>query len=183
MDPRVVRTRASLQAALLELAREGGLESVTIGEIADRAGVNRSTYYQHYADKETLLADALDALVGGVVVAASGETDERGIPVELPAYLAHVQDHADLYREILGDHGSAVVMARLRSRLEAIVIASLGETPGEPYPGVPVDVVAAGLSGAAMGVVAAWLGRSPLPPVDEAAEWMWAVLGGFASAA
>jgi len=176
MDPRVVRTRAQLQATLLELARAGGLESVTIGEIADRAGVNRSTFYQHYADKETLLADALDSVVGEVVVAAGGETDERGIPVELTAYLTHVHDHAEIYREILGYRGSTVVMARLRARLEAIVVASLGAAPGDPYPGVPVDVVAAGLSGAAMGVVAAWLGRSPTPTVDVAAQWMWTVL-------
>ena len=41
-----------------------------------------------------------------------------------------------------------------------------------------LDVVSAGLSGAALGVVGAWLRHDPLPPVDDAAAWMWAVITG-----
>ena len=62
MDPRIARTRQSLQAALFELARERGLDEITVADIAERAGVNRSSFYQHYSDKDTLLADAIDAV-------------------------------------------------------------------------------------------------------------------------
>ncbi|MEZ5190283.1 MAG: helix-turn-helix domain-containing protein [Schumannella sp.] len=65
MDPRIARTRRSLQEALLELARERELDDISVGDVAERAGVNRSSFYQHYADKETLLADALDSAAEG----------------------------------------------------------------------------------------------------------------------
>lgn len=178
MDPRIARTRASLQSALLELAHDGGLAAVTVGEITERAGVNRSTFYQHYDDKDTLLADALDAAMVQVGDTLGGAVDAEGIPVEIYAYLAHVRDNATLYRDVLGDHGSAVVAARLRQRLDAIVVSSIAAAPANPYRDVPLDVVSAGISGAALGVVRAWLTRDPLPPTEEAATWVWAVVTG-----
>jgi len=63
VDPRIARTRSSLHEALLGLCRESDYASVSISDITDAAGVNRSTFYQHYADKEELLADALDSFV------------------------------------------------------------------------------------------------------------------------
>src|SRR5690606_15118949 len=63
VDPRIARTRRSLQEALFELARERGLDEISVADIAERAGVNRSSFYQHYSDKDTLLADAIDAVV------------------------------------------------------------------------------------------------------------------------
>jgi AcrR family transcriptional regulator len=163
---------------LLELAQEEGLDTVTVGTITDRAGVNRSTFYQHYDDKDTLLADALEAAMAPMGDAFSGDVDEAGIPVEIHGYLALVRDNAELYRNVLGDHGSAVVTARLRRRLDSIIVGSLAAAPENPYTGVPLDVVSAGLSGAALGVVSAWLNKDPLPPVGDAAQWMWAVVSG-----
>ena len=61
MDARVERTRRSLQEALFALTQERPLDEVTVGDIAERAGVNRSSFYQHYADKETLLAFAIES--------------------------------------------------------------------------------------------------------------------------
>ena len=63
MDARVVRTRRSLQESLFALARERPLEELTVADIVQRAGVNRSSFYQHYADKDTLLADAIDPIL------------------------------------------------------------------------------------------------------------------------
>ena len=178
MDPRVARTRASLQHALLSLAQEGGLDAVSVGTITDRAGVNRSTFYQHYDDKDTLLADALEAAMSELGDSFSGELGADGIPVEFHGYLEHVRDNADVYREVLGDRGSAVVMSRLRRRLDTLIVGSITAAPENPYAGVPLDVVSAGLSGAALGVVGAWLKLEPLPPVSDAAAWMWAVITG-----
>lgn len=165
---------------MLELARERGLEAATVGALTTSAGVNRSTFYQHYSDKETLLADALDAAVDELSVRSRvpADSDPHAIPDELYAYLEHVKEHVDIYRRILGDHWSAVVMARLQARLNSIIVESLTESPPPPFAGMPVDVVAAGISGASIGVVTAWISRDPLPPVNEAAEWLWRVLRG-----
>jgi AcrR family transcriptional regulator len=184
MDPRIARTRSSLQQALLELARERPLEAVTVGDIAERAGVNRSSFYQHYSDKETLLADALDA--AAEEAAAQLPTLEglpHGPPAALFAYLAHVDANADLYRRALGEQGSAVVMARVRGSIETVVREAVAGSAVRSFADVPIDVVAAGITGSALGVIRAWVDRDPRPPVETAAAWLWRMLLGPESAA
>lgn len=183
MDPRIARTRSSLQEALLELARERGLDEISIGDVVERAGVNRSTFYQHYTDKETLLADALDAAAeeAGADLPSLHETPPEP-PEVLVSYLRHLDANAALYRRVFGEHGSAVVVARLRTRLEAIVADGIARAEGAGFYGdLPRDVVAAGVAGSVMGVLGVWLAREPRPSAEVAAEWLWRVLLGPAA--
>jgi AcrR family transcriptional regulator len=59
VDPRVTRTRKLIRDALLSLLAEKTFESISVQDIAERATVNRATFYAHYTDKFALL----DALV------------------------------------------------------------------------------------------------------------------------
>ena len=54
-DPRVRRTRQLLQNAFLELMQEKGFSAISIHDITERATVNRSTFYAHFADKYALM--------------------------------------------------------------------------------------------------------------------------------
>lgn len=183
MDARIARTRASLQDALMELAREQPLDEITVADIADRAGVNRSSFYQHYADKDVLLADALDAAfeeTGARLAMLTGPVS--GPPDEMRIYLSHVEKHAALYSRVLGDRGSAIVTARVRDRIEQVAMEGISLSASPAYDGVPLEVVAAGVTGAALGVVRAWLERDPRPSVETAVGWLWQVLLGPGSA-
>ncbi|WP_438854426.1 TetR/AcrR family transcriptional regulator [Agromyces sp. M3QZ16-3] len=179
VDVRVERTRRALQEALFALAREHPLEDVTVADIATRAGVNRSSFYQHYSDKETLLADALDAAAELVDADLPEMTEPLTDPPQaLFDYLVHLDENAEVYRRVLGPHGSAVVMARLRGRLESIVQEGIAKTSPPAFEGLPLDVVGAGIAGSALGVIEAWLAREPRPSVETAAGWLWRMLLG-----
>jgi AcrR family transcriptional regulator len=54
-DPRVIRTRQLIQQAFMDLFHERSFEEITIQEIADRATINRVTFYAHFQDKFALL--------------------------------------------------------------------------------------------------------------------------------
>lgn len=179
VDPRIARTRRSLQEALFELARERELDDISIADIAERAEVNRSTFYQHYSDKDTLLADAIDAVVeeaGGALPILTEITPEP--PEILAQYLRHVEENAAVYTRIFGDHGSPVAVARLRDRIRLIVADSVASSHKDAFHDVPADVLAAGLAGSVLAVLEAWLTREPRPPVETAVGWMWRVLLG-----
>lgn len=55
VDPRIKRTRQLLQQALMDLMREKSFQAITIQDIAERATVNRVTFYAHFEDKYALL--------------------------------------------------------------------------------------------------------------------------------
>ncbi|MNC11750.1 DNA-binding transcriptional repressor FabR [compost metagenome] len=54
-DPRVIRTRRLLQDAFAALLQEKDFESITVRDIAERATVNRTTFYAHFVDKFEML--------------------------------------------------------------------------------------------------------------------------------
>ena len=52
--------------ALLILMEEKSFEKITIGEITDKAGVNRSSYYRHFNMKEDLLRWYFYKIIGEI---------------------------------------------------------------------------------------------------------------------
>ena len=46
-DPRSVRSRAALVAAMTELLDERELDTISVTQVVQRAGVTRPTFYQH----------------------------------------------------------------------------------------------------------------------------------------
>src|SRR5699024_2191113 len=54
-DPRVIRTRNLLMTALTDLIQECRYEEISVSLIVRNAGVNRSTFYLHFLDKEDII--------------------------------------------------------------------------------------------------------------------------------
>ena len=180
MDPRIARTRASMQTALLDLCREQEYADLSVSDITEASGINRSTFYQHYADKEALLSDALDGFVEAA--AAQIEAEKLNAPDADPRemirkFLEHVRENAALYRTVLGPTGSPVIVANLRQRVIALALSGLSQVPREA--GLPpLNIVAAGIAGSFISVVREWLSMKPLPSADRVTEWAWSALTG-----
>ncbi len=56
-DRRVQRTRQLLHDALISLILQKGYDRITVQDIVDRANVGRSTFYDHFQDKDDLRKD------------------------------------------------------------------------------------------------------------------------------
>lgn len=61
-DPRVRRTRDLIQRAFIELLQERGFEAIRVQDIAERATINRATFYAHFVDKFALFDALLDEM-------------------------------------------------------------------------------------------------------------------------
>ena len=55
--------KAGLAESLLRLMDEKPFAEITVREIAEGAGIDRSTYYRHFATREDVLDDYLGGLV------------------------------------------------------------------------------------------------------------------------
>jgi AcrR family transcriptional regulator len=106
LDARARRTRESLGAAVIRLARERPLHSLSVTDLTGAAGISRPTFYLHYASPDELFADLLrsriTAAVGpGSTVQDIEELDRRG-PEALTALLQEVEENRPLYRSLIG---------------------------------------------------------------------------------
>ncbi|MDQ1129470.1 TetR/AcrR family transcriptional regulator [Microbacterium sp. SORGH_AS_0888] len=183
VDPRVVRTRTALQDALLALALARPLEEITVSDIVECAGVNRSSFYQHYADKDRLLSDALSRDLDEVAARVAERTGPpefvAGVPAELVVYLEHIAANVELFRRVLGPHATSAGAESLRDRIVEVVGTAIAPTLPIAFEGVPREVVAAGIAGSVLAVVGEWLRHDPLEPVPAVAHWVWSVLTGL----
>ncbi|GGM73528.1 TetR family transcriptional regulator [Longimycelium tulufanense] len=181
-DPRVRRTRGLLRAAVLELAAERDLDSVSIAEIAERAGINRATVYLHYRDRDDLLLDAVEDAVRGLVAAAArcpalpGQPAPDEPPEPLTDLFAHVESNAVLYRRLFGPSGSARFAARIRQAVAAEVLAQLEDAGAQGLSGVPRAVHADYFAGALLGIVAGWLEAQEPLSQQEIVHATWTLL-------
>src|SRR4030081_388335 len=55
-------SRDRLVVAAVDLFTEQGYDATTVAQIAERAGVGRSTFFRHFADKRELLVAGQEAL-------------------------------------------------------------------------------------------------------------------------
>ena len=53
-DLRVVRTRKLIEDAFMDLLDGSNLQKITVGQITERAMINRGTFYDHFMDKYAL---------------------------------------------------------------------------------------------------------------------------------
>lgn len=60
MDRRIQKSQHAIMEAFMSLVLDKGLENITLGEIAEKANVNRGTIYLHFIDKYDLRDKCLD---------------------------------------------------------------------------------------------------------------------------
>ncbi|GAB2832207.1 hypothetical protein GCM10022221_33880 [Actinocorallia aurea] len=176
VSPRAQRTRARLQDALLDLVASRDLDQISVSDVTKRAGVNRSTFYEHFTDAHDLAAHACTALFDEIIAAAP--VVGPGSPPEvvgrggdaLAELFARIGERADLYRALLGPTGSARVIDHLRRRLTIAIhvnftspsAASHADDPAD----IPDDPTSALLAGTLLSAATDWLHR-PRPESPE----------------
>lgn len=91
-DPEGTRT-AILDAAQTILAKDGA-EALSVSRVANLAGVNRGTAYQHFLAKEDLIEATMERVSHQLLEAVFEETEEAGSPEEdtLEPDLQHLPD-------------------------------------------------------------------------------------------
>lgn len=186
-DPRVRRTRRLLREALLALIRERGFDAISVQELAERAELNRATFYLHYRDKYELLTqsmkDMLDELVSpaylqsgpgpGVREPVRGLRGIDETPPEFVRWFEHAAAHPELYHILLSSDGMVAFLTQIRRHIEQLMEPWLEQRFRAEDGGVPLALRSRFLSSAFLGVLAWWLAeRMPHPP-ERMALWLW----------
>lgn len=160
MDRRVRRTRNLLGNALLELIQEKKFEQITIQDISDRADLNRATFYLHYGNKEELLADSLESYFDTLVEQITPLTLEKPIwdnPEVDEMVFAHVAEHAELYRVLLGENGMGYVINRVIDYIAQFSALQLQTGLGDVEPHAPIEIIARHVAGSLYALLTWWL--------------------------
>lgn len=118
IDPRVLRTRQLIKDAVIELLEEMDIEKISVNRIAERAQINRVTFYLHYQDLQDMLEKMADEMVADILEAVSiYEEKLEHVKSEgwviLEALLIYIADNARFYKIVLNSRRSPIFTDRL----------------------------------------------------------------------
>lgn len=174
LDPRVVRTRALLRDAFISLLMEQGYDSITIQDIADRAGLRRATFYLNYKDKEELLTATLDGMMESITAEISQIDDNPLDPVcnerVIRLVFEHARQHADLYQIILQGHGAIRMVRHVREYMATRIRTMHADDLQAGNSDFPVDVVANYMAASELSMLIWWLENDMPYPVEQMAR-------------
>lgn len=169
VDRRVLRTRKSLEQALIALTLEKDYDAITIQEITDKADIGYRTFFRHYSNKDELLQDVLNTTMmalRGLMSPPSKEilADPNFSAAEFTQgvlLFQHVEENRDLYR---------VLMRSERTLKESIIDFAKKEMEGNlshlANPAISVEILSNHLVWAMWALVRWWL-ESDMPYTPE----------------
>ncbi|MDQ2903063.1 MAG: TetR/AcrR family transcriptional regulator [Chloroflexota bacterium] len=131
-DRRSQRTQRLVGNALISLMREKRYDHITVQDILDRADIGRATFYEHYFDKDDLLASELERVVDLLDQhnAPSGQNGTVFLPGR--GFFEHVYEQYPLYQALLRGKGLDSATQALQNHLRTQVKHGLREIKGVP---------------------------------------------------
>lgn len=135
------RSSAALVAAAVEVIADSGLDSLTLKQVAARAGVSRATAYREFGDKEGLVTAVAQREVGAMLAATLAAVDMRADPTTIVRStvlfaLRHLRAH-DAFTYVR-DHephwllNAVVVVGETRMNLVQTVAAMVAPVMADP---------------------------------------------------
>jgi AcrR family transcriptional regulator len=104
-NPMSVRSKDSIEEALLSLMQEQPYKSITIRSLTERAGLSRQTFYLNFADKEAILTRHMSKMLEEIMLRV--HTDHVDTIEKLTDfYTTIVEENAPFFRLIV-DNGLA----------------------------------------------------------------------------
>ena len=172
VDRRVQRTRDALRDALMALMLERGWDAMDVQTLCAQANIGRSTFYQHYANKEELLKASFTGLRNALMARAVANTSMPGQLAFVPGLIAHVYEVQHMFRALLGRRSGHYVQDRFREMLIEMVLAGV---PAGKSRNWQTQAQAHYLAGALFELLAWWLGnnRPQKPKEIEALFYQW----------
>jgi AcrR family transcriptional regulator len=124
VDRRVLRSRARIRAAFMQLVTEKPYSQITVKELAELADLNRKTFYMHYSSLDDVLAEVEEMYVREIERILS-ETNFATATVAASQLSFSLQRSVEIHDTLLRTLGKAKELENIRSRVESATIEVL----------------------------------------------------------
>ncbi|MEM9384300.1 MAG: TetR/AcrR family transcriptional regulator [Pseudomonadota bacterium] len=158
-DRRVRRTEQAIVRAFRDLVLSRPYDDIRVADIVEGAGIGRSTFYEHYRNKDQVLTHTISWLFEALADAAVGSPDQ--------GRLRFVMEHFDAQR-----HLARALFRDRPLRLLTDRLAQLIEERG------PAPLRARALAAAQLEILATWLCDRLSVSRDQASEALILPLAG-----
>lgn len=172
-------TQRQLTNVLMELILEKGYEAVSVKDITERAGIDRSTFYLHFSDKREMLVKSQQQLVDDLVEQLSpDQAPLSGVAIAFE----HMAQHATQYQVLLQLEGSVLSSQLLHDYIVQVVKPIIEQRlrQGGASSSVDPDMIANFVTGALRSTARWWLQAGmPYTPAEMTNRFVQLVTHGL----
>jgi len=163
IDPRIIRTRQMLKEAFVDLLEEMDVEKITVNRLAERATINRVTFYLHYKDIPDLMDKLAQEMIEEIQRILFDKTALRPNPSaydQLIPLLEHIAANAKFFKIVLASKRIPIFSERLLRLLSELITERIENKRKDSYASketIQKDIVIWYGSSALIGVIVSWL--------------------------
>lgn len=169
MDRRTKRTRHALCSALLRMLTQRAWEEIDVQSLCDVANVGRSTFYEHFQNRELLLQLCFsDILRGFAETGAARQTCgeySQGTLAFVAPLIEHIGEQRAIFRALLGKRSNGYVRQQFQATLVELVRAELNRRALRPA--WRADALAHAMAGAIFSTIHWWVSGNQPRRADE----------------
>ncbi len=172
LDPRTRRTRQMIIQAFNDLVTDQGFQGLGVQEITDRAGINRATFYAHFADKYALLDHAIQQefraeIDRRMLNACHFSMDNlRNLVAAVCEFVARSHGHCPLSEQQF----QSLIETQIRGQVYELIHHWLENMPVDSGYPMSREHAATAATWALYGLAVDWSRAKRTPPIDEYAN-------------
>ncbi|HQR06373.1 MAG TPA: TetR/AcrR family transcriptional regulator [Gemmatales bacterium] len=142
------KTKVAVIEAFNDLVLQGRYHDMGVGDIVRHSDIGRSTFYEHFKDKEDVLRHSM----AGMLSAMAGAVDESCDIDHVQRILEHFHENISMARVIFNSPTMPVIINALASLIEV-------RLPSEAISDLPTSLIATQIAEAQFGLIRGWLNK------------------------
>lgn len=166
-DRRLLRTRRRIREAFLSLLEEK--DRITVKELAERADIDRKTFYLHYTSTADVMEEIQDELLCHVTELLSEydpATPGDSAAVIFRQLNEFVEANSSLYRRLLSADRYSFFYHKLQNALQAVIVANWQQRPGLRLDAMQLELYARFIAAGLMSIYVSWLENPRYTPEE-----------------
>jgi len=175
-DLRVVRSKKMIKEAFLGLIAEKGYKNVTIKDIADRAMVNRKTFYNHYESIDALLKEVLNETASMILInpaqfyqLAEHNGSYSHLCDKIRTFLVNLNNNKKTLNILFNDISGFELNRQIETGIQSYVMQRLAENFNDRSSNkYPLQLLACLITSVFMVLIRWWLTQQDYPEQDAA---------------
>ena len=176
-DQKNRKTKKLIQTSFVQILEKKSFETITIGEIAKKAQINRGTFYLHFQDKFDLLEQIEQQLFKDIgnhidelqLNYSSTHTFEKEQEQLAATLFSSIKEYSPLLKIFLSNRGRAGFHLRFRDAFSEKVRSNLEKNESlQTNLKVPLDYFLSFITSAFLGLIEQWVQNG----LDKSAEEM-----------
>lgn len=176
-NQRVALTKQLIYTSFLELLRKKSIHQISIRELCQRAGINRTTFYNHYGSQYDVLAEMADNYLGEIArtIENADMRDRESVHSRVALILHFIQDNLELSSLLTNNNIDETFAQRLFSlpKIGDMLNAALADVRDETAKAATVSFAIYG----SYKVLQDWINDPERMPPDQEAELILGLAG------